>query len=182
MENNYPIKYAVLIVKKKGGYYNYYQDVTLGCIVSKCYVIESSIKYYKDGSNEIENKVFFPYNDISSFETCGLNVEPNRFRLDCNSYPFDYEIVDSLFNTYEEAKEYCEEKNEEMKNHLFTRLNYSSKNKNFIKEYNALLEEYEKDIELCRRYEEFISSKTLDLEITEDYNLQCLNKVKKKQK
>ena len=182
MENNYPIKYAVLILKKKGGYYNHYQDVTLGCIVSKCYVIESSVKYYKDGSNKIENKVYFPYNDISFFESSGLSVEPNKFILDCNSYPYDCEIVDSLFDTYEDAKEYCEEKNEEMKNHLFTRLNYSSKNKNFIKEYNALLEEYEKDIELCRRYEEFISMNTSDLEITENYvsNVFISSKVKKK--
>ena len=49
-ELNYPIKYAVLELKEKGGYLVGYKGITQGFIVSKCYVIRSNRAYNSDGS------------------------------------------------------------------------------------------------------------------------------------
>ena len=65
---NYPIKYAVLELKKRGGWAVDFEDVTQGFIVSKCYVVESNIVYNADGTNSVKHKVVFPYDDISLFE------------------------------------------------------------------------------------------------------------------
>lgn len=67
-EINYPIKYTILELKERGGYLVGYEDITQGFVVSKCYVIESSIAYNADGSNKIIHKVVFPFQNIESFK------------------------------------------------------------------------------------------------------------------
>ena len=51
-DNNFPIKYAILELKEKGGYITNYEYIVRGYIVSKCWVVESSIKYFSDGDSE----------------------------------------------------------------------------------------------------------------------------------
>ena len=67
-EINYPIKYAVLELKERGGWSVGYKDITQGFIVSKCYVIESSIIYNADGSYKTIHRVVFPFSDIAAFK------------------------------------------------------------------------------------------------------------------
>ena len=50
---NYPIKYAVLELKSRGGWLVGFRDITQGFIASKCYVVETNIVYHQDGGNSI---------------------------------------------------------------------------------------------------------------------------------
>ena len=71
VEKNYPIKYAVMQVLEDGGWLYDYEDILIGHIVSKCYLIESKVRYYKDDENRIIHYVLFPYKRIESYKKCG---------------------------------------------------------------------------------------------------------------
>ena len=72
-ENNFPIKYAILELKEKSGYLANYKDIVRGYIVSKCWVVESSIKYFSNGESKIFHKVIFPYKSLDVFKTSLCN-------------------------------------------------------------------------------------------------------------
>lgn len=164
MNNNYPVKYAVLVVKVDGGWANNYEKVSIGNIVSKCYVIENSIRFFGDGTNKVTNKVFFPYANIESFKS-GY-VHPNQIRFNYYGYPCDLEEVEYLFDTFEEAKVVAEENNEKMRRFLLGNIPCYN-NPNFNAQYLEIQEEFNRELEMCRQYEEFISENTSDMKISE---------------
>ncbi|MBQ6282189.1 MAG: hypothetical protein IJK66_01475 [Bacilli bacterium] len=170
MVMKYPIKYAVLEVKEQGGYLQGYKKVILGYIASKCYVLSSAVIYSVDGTLKTSNIVFFPYNNIKNFKNSNLESdEKDTIRFNYNMTPWPVEIVVELFDTFEEAKENAEEKNNELrKNLMFNRpVIYVAKG------YEELVREFESDLEVCRRYEEFIDENTTDMIITKDEIGKC---------
>ena len=176
-EINYPIKYAVLELKERGGFLVGYQDITQGFIASKCYVVGSSIKYKKDGSCEISHSVVFPFKDIEMFKNSLRNGRRNisekvipKYNACDNIYPVD--IVSNLFDSYEKAKMDAINKNEEFKSNLVmeTPAFWSA---NFLdsdlkKQYESLIQKFNQNLEICNIFEELVSEATLDMEISRD--------------
>ena len=80
-ELNYPVKYAVLELKEVGGYSQGWEDITKGFIASKCFVVESKVKYLSDGSSKVSHKVVFPHKDYKTFKN-----EPDKicYIAECN--------------------------------------------------------------------------------------------------
>lgn len=175
-ENKYPVQYAVLELKEKGGYLVGYKDIIRGNIVSKCYVVESSIKYSSDGNKQIFHKVVFPF---KSLETLKLSLRNNSEYIgekaapgyDANNEPYPVDIVSDVFDTYEEANVKAQERNEKMK-----QLSVSDD------ETKRVLTEYEKDfmgqLSICKLFERLALAKTEDMNITheleEDIKLELL--------
>lgn len=170
-ELNYPVKYAVLELKERGGWAADYQDVNQGFIVSKCYVIESSIKYDYYGKPTEFNKVVFPYDDISTFKIALKNGghrvgKRNIPAYDACGNPHPIRIVDKLFDTYEEAKEEACLKNEEYKNNLIN--NVSTLEPHWTYQYELLKQDYESRLSLSILFETLITNETTDMEVTRD--------------
>ena len=176
-EINYPIKYAVLELKEDGGYTFGYKEITQGFIVSKCYVIESSIIYDSDGNNKIIHKVVFPYKDIESFKT---SLEKGKQNIGNEEIPrhdacgrvYPISIVTDLYDTYEIAKEAAKEKNEEHKCNLMLKtpapIYTKSSNVDWIEQYEYLKQEFEKNLELCNLFEKLVLTATKDMNVSEE--------------
>ena len=176
-EINYPIKYAVLELKEKGGYLVGYEDITLGFIVSKCYVTESSIIYISDGSNKGIHKVVFPFQDIESFKMSLRNGRQNIGNAEIPQYDacgriYPINIVTDLFDSYELAKESAEEKNEEHRCNLISKvptpIPAKLSNTNWQKQHEELKQEFENGLEICYLFEQLVLAATRDMDISEE--------------
>ena len=175
-EINYPIKYAVLELKERGGYLAQYEDITKGFIVSKCYVVQSSIEYYKDGTNRTTHKVVFPFNDISEFKF-SLKYKKQRIgeenipHYDASNNPYPINIVTELFDTYEEAKSLATLKNEEYKCNIISKvpapITSKTSNLSWLERIKILEQEFEQTLELCNLYEQKVLEATKDMLISE---------------
>lgn len=170
-EINYPIKYAVLKLKEKSGYGYNSEETIFGYIVSKCYVIEKSIRYYPDGTNKLFYKVVFPFKDISeykanlyyNYETQDIGNENipifDRYRNVC---PID--IVSNIFDDYEDASEVSKEKNEELKSKLISEIPISLTNlKSKIDDFELL---FSLRMNTCHKFEKIVEMKTQNMNIT----------------
>lgn len=167
-EINYPIQYAVLELKTEGGWLVGYKDITQGFIVSKCYVLESSIVYNSDGSNEWVHKVVFPFENISCLEVSPMNENIGKENIpsyDACNRPYPVNIVANLFDSYEEAKIIAEEKNEEYKHKLISKA--IIENSNQKEKIEILKQEFEQKIELCNLFERLVLKATEDMKISE---------------
>ena len=170
MENkmDYPIKYAVLEIKEKGGWLVGYKEITQGFIVSKCYVVESKITYKSDGSSRISHKVVFPYDDIQTFKNSfqdGMTYlgKENYPRYDACDNPYPVRIVDELFDTYYDAKIVAENKNEEYRSGIGVEL--STLDPNWIDKYHLLLQKFESGLDFCYLYEKMILDATATMRV-----------------
>lgn len=175
-EINYPIKYAVLELKERGGWLNGYKDITQGFIVSKCYVIESNVQYNSDGDYKVTHKVVFPFSDIECFKNslrCGRynigNKEIPKYDACDRVYPIN--VVSDLFDSYEEAKMAAIGKNEGFKSNLIMEVPDFFSNhfldSDWKKHYESLEQRYEESLDICNLFEELI------LEETKDMNISC---------
>lgn len=132
--------------------------------VSKCYVIESSIKYSPNGDKQISHKVVFPFSNLETLrrslhnqsEYIGKRTIPV---YDACNRPYPVNVVTDLFDSYEEAKIDAEEKNEEYK-HEF------AKNPDWKEQFK----EFEQSLELCYLFEKLVLEATEDMNITNEMN------------
>ena len=173
-EINYPIKYAVLELKKRGGWSVGYEDITQGFIVSKCYVVESNIIYHSDGKNKVTHKVVFPFEDISCLEVSIMNGcqnigEENIPSYDACNRPYPINIVTDLFDSYEEAKIIADEKNEKCRHSLI--LKVAMENSNWKEKFEVLKQEFEQRLELCNLFERLVLEATEDMNISEQLSI-----------
>lgn len=176
-EINYPIKYAVLELKERGGYLVGYEDITQGFIVSKCYVIESNIVYNSDGSNKIIHKVVFPFDNIENFKISLRNGRQNIGNAQMPKYDacgkiYPINVVTDLFDSYDFAKVAAEEKNEEHRRNLLSKVP-SSISARFSKlswqeHYENLRQEFEEKLEICNLFEQLVLQTTEDMNISEE--------------
>lgn len=169
-EINYPIKYAILELKKIGGLSVGYENITQGFIVSKCYVVESNVTYHSDGKSEITHKVVFPFENISYFESSLMYGEQNIGEKRIPSYdtclrPYPINIVTDLFDTYEEAKIIAEKKNGECRRSLIHKVTIG--NSNWKEKFEELQQEFEQKLKLCNLFEKLVLEATEDMNITE---------------
>ena len=175
----FPIKYAVLELKEEGGYSNNYDDIINGYIVSKCYVVGSEIKYFKNGNSEEFFKVVFPYTDIAAFKRSlkysslysnGLYLgEKNIPRFDaCDQY-YPVNIVSNVYDSYLEAKEDANNRNLELRRNNIA--------KNSVSELKNVLDRFHFNMDTCQRFEEVLKLETQDMEV---FNNQKLVKIRLK--
>lgn len=171
-EINYPIKYAVLELKERGGWSVDYEDITQGFIVSKCYVVGSNVAYHSDGTNTINHKVVFPYKDISTFKISVRNGrqnigDENIPNYDACNRPYPVNIASDLFDSYEQAKEVAIEKNEEHKHNIIYRLAIEVSNSNWNERFESLTKEFDESLKLCNLFEQLVLEATENMSISE---------------
>lgn len=166
---NYPIKYAVLTLKEKGNFSEGYKDIIRGNIVSKCFIVETSIKYNSDGTSEVFHKVVFPFKSLEVLkstlmdksEYIGVKKIP---KYDANNNPCPVDIVYELFETFEEAKIKAREENDKMRRLLELKINISSPDcKKQLINYE---QEFDKEISICELFEKISLENTKDMIIT----------------
>ena len=183
-EINYPIKYAVLELKEVGGYSQGWEDITKGFIVSKCYVVESKIKYLADGSSEIYHKVVFPHKDLSEFKVAlklrnntsvGDRITPQYNAL---SKPYPIDIVTDLFDTYEDAKIVSDDKNKELYHRITCYLDVDY----LVKNLDRINTEFATEMELCGLFEKAILEETEDMNISKSEDIDGIVKKLKRSK
>lgn len=168
-ELKYPIKYAVLELKESGGWLVEYEDITQGFIVSKCYVVESNIKYYSNGENEITHKVVFPFKNISDFKLSlqrgtSYNIDETVPSYDACGNPYPVDNVSCLFDSYEEAQEIAVRKNEEMKRKLIS--NVSLSDENWKVKHEKLEIDFLENLSICHQFEKLILMRTKNMNIS----------------
>ena len=176
-EINYPIKYAVLELKEKGGWSVGYKDITQGFIVSKCYVIESNVVYHSDGSYEIIHKVVFPFSDIEMFKNSLRNGRKNIGKPEIPKYDacdmiYPINIVTALFDSYEQARVMATYKNKEYKDNLIFKtpdfLSNNFLNSNWKEQLNNLEQGFLQNLDVCNLFEQLILEATKDMDISEE--------------
>lgn len=102
-ENNFPIKYALQPIrdqlgweKRSFGLEPEYEFIFY--VISKCYLVGESIKYYGDGSKKQYYEVVYPYKD-ESIALLNKNVERNypefNYKNTCYNQDYTYKIYDS---------------------------------------------------------------------------------------
>ena len=167
---NYPVKYAVLEIKEIGGWAVWFENVTLGFIASKCYVIESNILYDVNGNSQVIHKVVFPFNNIEKFKSSLKNGNKSignktvpRYDADGRISPVN--IVVDLFDSYELAKVAAMEKNDELRHRLI--LNMESNIDSSNKQYVYLEKELENELAICYLFERAILEATEDMKISD---------------
>ena len=153
MENlKYPIKYALMPIIEQVSWTHGLHEMereydVVAYIVSKAYLVNKTIKYYSNGTEDYLFKVVFPHTDFSNLDI--KNIPKYNINCDClNSIE-----VSEVFDTYEEAKQA-----RNLENCKLRSLCYSiSQAKQFteeLKKYNQL--------------EEFILWSTKDMNISEE--------------
>lgn len=184
-DSKFPIKYAVLELKQKGGYTNNYEDIIRGYIVSKCWVVESSIKYFSSGESEVSHKVVFPYSSLDDFKASlrnngkyiGKRIIPS---YDANDEPYPVDIVTDLFDTYEDAKAKAKEKNDALQKDLVLTVPYKAYYPQFRISFAEVEEKFKSELAICQLFEDEVEENTKDMIITpsmKDYKiLQLLKK------
>ena len=175
-EQKYPIKYAVLELKERGGWSVGYEDVIKGYIASKCYVVESIIKYLPNGSSKVYHKVVFPLNDFETFKLKLSRKNLNHFSKDTVKYdacdnPYPSSIVEEIFDNYDEAKTHAELKNKNLEENIILNktIHMSFNSQEFIEKCKKLKAEFATQLSTCKLYEQVIAKNTKDMEITKEY-------------
>lgn len=184
-ELNYPVKYAVLELKEIGGYSQGWEDITMGFIASKCFVVESKVKYLSDGSSKVAHKVVFPHKDYKTFKV-SLNTRNSaqveeRITPQYNaiSEPYPVNIVTDLFDTYEEAKEDAEVKNNELYHSMICHLDVEY----LVKNLDRINKEYASEMELCNLFEKASLEETEDMVVSYDREIdKTIKKLKREKK
>lgn len=168
---NYPIKYAILELKTKGGFIHNFEDITVGFIVSKCYVVNQNIRYYEDGSSKTTYHVVFPYNDIHNFKwrTLGgftfydTEISPSfGYHGNC----MNANVVSSIYDNFDEAEVEAECENEKLKAKIGGSVSVTSPN--WHDKYLEDLKHFNEDIDICKRYEQAICELTSSMDVTTD--------------
>lgn len=182
----FPVKFAVLELKRNGGYSTNYEDVTEGFIVSKCYLMESKVRYMANGEQVVSYKVYFPYNNISGVKyfynhynsLSSYKEERGRIGINARGDYYPVEIVSDIFDTYEEAKEEAKQKNENLIARVAIYMSISDPR--FMKIYERERTEIIARLSVCQKYEDFITENTKDMKVTKDDRLDVLRRLRRK--
>lgn len=185
-DNNFPIKYAILELKENGGYITNYKDIVRGYIVSKCWLVESSIKYFSNGNSKLFHRVIFPYKDLDTLKTSLCHDdeyigERVTINYDFNYNPYPIDVVSELFDSYDDAKIIAEEKNQKMKNNIASKIHFSISDPRFRQTLSDYEHEFAEQLSICQLFEKLSLLETEDMTITEgtshDKGPQLLKKV-----
>lgn len=161
----YPVKYAILELKERMGWVDNYEEKICGFIVSKCYVVDSNVKYLSDGTVKISHKVVFPFKNNSYYELSlqHINEMPNPSR-DLSGDCYEADIVSEIFDSYDEAHTIAWQKNKDLERNLVLKVYISDPD--FKEKYQKLKDEFNQKLDICQRVEEWILSHTIGMKIS----------------
>lgn len=168
---NYPVKYAVLELKTKGGFIHNFEDITVGFIASKCYVVNQNVRYFEDGASKVSYQVVFPYNDIHNYKWRSLGgfsfydteITPSfGYHGDC----VNANVVSFVYDSFDEAVVEADAKNSGLKSKIGGNVSVTSPD--WHDKYLEGLRQFEKDIDACKKYEQIIGELTSDMAVTVD--------------
>lgn len=161
MKNNYPIRYAVRPIVEQIGWSHGLNELereygTVAYIVSKCYVISQTKRYFQNGEEDENYSVVFPYQKDSAYSEY-YRVDPsfNIYEQCINST-----VVDKIFMTREEAMEEARILNEKIVKRKIVALHYNSKFKDNVRE---IRESQKEKLEDYKFLEELSKEKTSDM-------------------
>lgn len=162
MKINYPVKYTAMPIIEQVGWSNGLHELeriydVVCYIVSKCYLLNDSTKYKEDGHSVKEYEVVFPY-QLERYANWRRTIP--SFNIHSGSCT-NSEIVDFIFDSYEEALEYATTKNEELCQKTWIYLPYS---KNFAEEIQEKKNEFYDRLTKYKILEQQILLHTNDLE------------------
>lgn len=182
MEQNYPVKYAVLELTINGGWSNGYRDITKGFIVSKCYVVESRIRYLGNGEDVVEHDVVFPYSEFYYFYFPCENQEyrlpePTIPKYDASDKPYPVRCVSKLFDTYRMAKCEAEISNIKLKRKLIEKL-CPKDGETWSGVISKFEDSFEEDMRKCNDFEDLITEDLDDMQVSNDGRVKKLEPVK----
>jgi hypothetical protein len=156
MKINYPVKYAVMPVIERNDWRTNYNVVCY--IVSKCYLVNDSTKYKENGQSVKEYEVVFPYQLGPDNNWKRTNPSFDHFSGNCDNS----NIVDSIYDSYEEALEDVTIKNEKLCEKTWAYLPFSG---NYVKKIQEKKDEFSNRLAKYKMLEEQIFFHTNDLEI-----------------
>lgn len=125
MKINYPIKYTAMPVIESNGYNiglnELEEKYAVVCyIVSKCYLLKDVTRYKENGESIKEYEVVFPY-QYGLLRGSERTIPKFNYSGDC----VNSNLVDFVFDSYEEALQYATLKNEEICTETWVNLPYS---------------------------------------------------------
>lgn len=169
-EMNYPIKYAVLPIKVMPeecyapGTFGGSEDFDVrGYIVSKVYLTKEIMSYEKDGTSKLYYEITYPYPTENSI------YRERTYPYSIWSGEINRELVDNVFDTYEEAKEKANTLNEELKKQVYYCV--SANGKEASKELESKIYYFEKKQVMYQSFEDKITELTEDMIVTKNRNL-----------
>lgn len=114
MKFNYPIKYAAMpVIEQVGlnhGMHDLERNYDVVCyIVSKCYLLSDKTKYKENGKTDKEYEVVFPYQEVE-YNWQRVTPKFGGFNFHCINSNF----VEKVFENYNEALNFVNEKNQEL--------------------------------------------------------------------
>lgn len=126
MKCNYPVKYVAMpIIEQIGwchGLNELERNYDVVCyIVSKCYLLSDKIKYKENGKSLKEYEVVFPYQKRQYYSWERVIPEFNLINYACTNS----NLVDKVFDNYEEALEFATQKNKELCDKTWVYLPYT---------------------------------------------------------
>ncbi len=172
MKCNYPVKYASMpIIEQIGwshGLNELERNYDVVCyIVSKCYLLSDKIKYKENGKSLKEYEVVFPYQKGQYYSWERVIPEFNLINYACTNS----NLVDKVFDNYEEALEFATQKNKELCDKTWIYLPYTEDLDDRISEKK---QEFNDKLSTYKMLEQQILINTSDLEQS---NVKELNKL-----
>ena len=93
--------------------------------------------------------------------------EKVNINYDFNYNPYPVDVVQELFDSYEDAKIIAEEKNQEMKNNIASKVYFSISDPRFKQTLSAYEQEFAEQLAICYLFEKISLLKTENMTITE---------------
>lgn len=163
MKVNYPIKWAAMPIMEQVGWVHGLNELEMEygvvCyIVSKCYLISETTTYAESGASTKEYEVVFPYQPGGYDRWQRVLPSYNLINKSCvNGIK-----VDSVFETFDEAKAFVDAKNTELCKNSYLYLPYSE---DYAERIQAKKDEFNEKISKYKKLEKQISFFTQCMEV-----------------
>ena len=180
MKRNYPIKYAVMpMVEQVGwntGIYGLEREYGIVCnIVSKCYVVGEKTTFEENGLKKTTYQVVFPY-EAREFNKWKRVVPEKSVTL---GYYSNSTTVDKVFDSFEKATDYCDKKNDKLRDTLTMYLPYSD---DYFEKVENMLKDFDIKFANYKLLEQIFLDNTYDMKIGNGKKLKNIVKVIDKNK
>lgn len=161
MKINYPVKYAAMPIYEQVGWCPGFNELereygTVCYIVSKCYLVKDSIRYRENGQSIMEYEVVFPYQHRENRwerKTPSFNI----YSHECTNS----DIVEKVFDTYEEALEDATTKNDDLLKKIWGVIPYT---KDFMQVIAKKSDEFDYKLARYKMLEQQILYHTSDID------------------
>lgn len=171
MKNNYPIKYAVIPMYEQTGWIHGLNELerdynVVAYIVSKCYLISETKEYNSNGKANNKYEIVFPYKKTDVYGSW-IRTEPN---FNHSNKCTNSIIVDNIFDNYNDAKNLCQQKNEELLIQKISQIPFDKLKEQLEKiksKHNEIVDNYTK-------LEQQIIKSTQDLNLKEELKEQSI--------